>query len=82
VPEARFENFIVHLDLERNSSAAPGVVPLADCGRAFGSMVEPADETVFTSSVCRPLMTLFRRCRGYGLRARVPPQAGGAPMCF
>jgi hypothetical protein len=51
VREARFENFIVHLDLERNSSAAPwvaapSVVPLADGGRAFGSMVEPAGETI------------------------------------
>jgi hypothetical protein len=46
VREARFENFIVHLDLERSSSAAPGLVPLADGGRALGSMVEPAGETV------------------------------------
>lgn len=46
VREARFENFIVHLDLERTTSAASGAVSGADGGRAVGSVLEPAGETV------------------------------------
>lgn len=46
VREARFENFIVHLDLERTPSSAPGAAPFADGGRALESLIESAGETV------------------------------------
>lgn len=81
VREARFENFIVHLDLERSSSAAPRLVPLADGGRALARWPSRRAGWSCTSSICRPSMALFRRCRGNGLRARGPPPAGGAPPC-
>ena len=47
VREARFENFIVHLELERiaASGMAAAAATLADGGRALASEVEPAGET-------------------------------------
>jgi hypothetical protein len=46
IREARFENFIVTLDLERTTSVASGAVPDADGGRALGSVLAPGGQTV------------------------------------
>ena len=46
VREARFENFIVHLEVERIAASGMSTAALADGGRALVSEVEPAGETV------------------------------------